>query len=141
MGKKTDELMQILKEKPDSASYLKEYKQELLCQTLPELLNFFLEQKDLSKAAAIRSSGLDRTYAYQIFDGRQHNPGRDKLLCLAFGLRLTVPETQQLLKTAQLPPLYPRVVRDVLILESLFQGKSLLNCNENLLANSQQPLQ
>jgi len=141
MDKKTDELMQVLREKPDSASYLREYREELLCQTVPELLKIFLEKKNLSKAEAIRGSGLDRTYAYQIFDGRQHNPGRDKLLCLTFGLHLTVPETQQLLKTAQLPPLYPRIVRDVLVLECLFQGKSLFDCNENLQTHNQPPLQ
>ncbi len=131
MDKSTDELMQSLHSKPNADTYLKENKNELLPMTLTELLEHFLISKNLEKADAIRDSSLDRTYSYQIFSGL-HKPSRDKLLCLAFGLRLTVPETQQLLKTAQIAPLYPRIMRDVLILEALFQGKNIVCCNDNL---------
>ena len=99
--------------------------------TFTELLESYLISKNLEKADVIRDSSLDRTYSYQIFSGL-HKPSRDKLLCLAFGLHLTVPETQQLLKTAQMAPLYPRVKRDVLILEALFQGKNIIFCNHTL---------
>lgn len=67
----------------------------------------------------IGRTGIDHTYAYQIFDGR-HKPSRDKFLCLSFGMGLTVDEVQLLLKNANMQPLYPRVERDVYILESLF---------------------
>lgn len=140
MDKKTDELMQILHQKPNADAYLKENHSELLHHTLTELLQCFLIEKHLSRADVIRCAGIDRTYGYQIFDGR-HKPNRDKLLCFAFGLHLTVPETQQLLKTAQMPPLYPRVVRDVLILECLFQGKDIFYCNNNLLNHGEKILQ
>ena len=131
MDKCTDELMQILCSKPNADNYLKENNNELLHQSLTELLQDYLISKNLQKSAVIRESNLDRVYAYQIFDGK-HRPSRDKLLCLAFGLHLTVPETQQLLKTAQMSPLYPRIKRDVLILECLFQEKDIFTCNENL---------
>lgn len=140
MDKKTDELMQLLHQKPNADAYLEENHGELLHHTLTELLQDFLTEKQLSKADAIRCAGIDRTYGYQIFDGR-HKPTRDKLLCLAFGLHLTVPETQQLLKTAQMSPLYPRVIRDVLILECLFQRKGIIYCNDNLLNHGEQILQ
>lgn len=140
MDKKTDELMQILHRQPNADTYLKENKNELLHQTLTELLHDYLTSKNLKKADVIRDANLDRVYGYQIFDGK-HKPSRDKLLCLAFGMHLTVPETQQLLKSAQLAPLYPRVMRDVLILECLFQGKNIYFCNENLESHSQVLLQ
>jgi transcriptional regulator with XRE-family HTH domain len=131
MDKKTDELMQILRQKPDADHYMDEYQDELLHQSLTEFLEALLDEKGLSKAEVIRGADIDRTYGYQIFDGR-HTPTRDKLIRLAFGLHLTVPQTQQLLKTAQMSPLYPRVVRDVLILECLFQGKDVNCCNNSL---------
>ncbi len=140
MDKNTDELMLVLRQKPNADYYLKEYKSELLCQTLTELLQNFLAEKKLSRADVIHRADLDRTYGYQIFDGR-HKPGRDKLLRLAFGMGLSVPETQHLLKTAQMPPLYPRITRDVLVLECIFQGKDIFSCNESLQAHGQQPLQ
>lgn len=140
MDKSTDELMQILRHKPDVDSYLKEHNTELLHQSLTELLQYYLISKNLQKSAVICDSNLDRTYAYQIFDGK-HRPSRDKLLCLAFGLHLTVPEAQQLLKAAQMPPLYPRVRRDVFILECLFQEKNIFSCNEILEAHEEPLLQ
>lgn len=140
MDKKTDELMQILHHQPNANTYLKENQNELLHQTLTELLQDYLTSKNLKKADVIRDANLDRVYGYQIFDGK-HKPSRDKLLCLAFGLHLTVSETQLLLKSAQLAPLYPRVMRDVLILECLFQGKDIFFCNENLESHNQTLLQ
>lgn len=140
MDKNTDRLMEILRNRPNADRYLKEQEGELLSMSLTELLESFLISKKLDKADVIRASGLERTYAYQIFNGR-HRPGRDKLLCLAFAMRLAVPETQQLLKTAQLAPLYPRVMRDVLILEALFQGKDMDSCNRSLLDHGEAILQ
>jgi hypothetical protein len=131
MDKTTDELMQILRQKPDADCYMDEYQNELLHQSLTELLEDLLSEKRLSKAEVIRGADIDRTYGYQLFDGR-HMPTRDKLIRLAFGLHLTVPQTQQLLKTAQMSPLYPRVARDVLILECLFQEKDVHCCNNSL---------
>jgi hypothetical protein len=140
MDKKTDELMQILRQKPDADHYMDEYQDELLHQSLTEFLEALLDEKGLSKAEVIRGADIDRTYGYQIFDGR-HTPTRDKLIRLAFGLHLTIPQTQQLLKTAQMSPLYPRVARDVLILECLFQGKDVHCCNDSLVDHEFEILQ
>lgn len=140
MDKKTDELLQILSASKNAGDYFKENGDELLSVSLTELLENYLHEKHLEKADVIRDSNLDRVYAYQIFSGL-HKPGRDKLLCLAFGLHLNVPETQLLLKTAQLAPLYPRITRDVFILEAIFQEQSLMLCNENLETHGQPLLQ
>lgn len=131
MEKTTDELMQILHQKPNADAFLQNNKQELLHQTLPQFLQQCLQDKGLQKADVIRNADLDRVYGYQIFDGK-HTPTRDKLIRLAFGLNLTVEETQRLLKIAQVSPLYPRIERDVLILECLFQGKNVHACNDSL---------
>lgn len=131
MEKTTDELMQILHQKQSAEAFLQENQQELLHQSLSEFLQQCLQQKGLQKAEVIRHADLDRVYGYQIFDGK-HTPSRDKLIRLAFSMKLTVEETQRLLKIAQVSPLYPRIERDVLILECLFQGKDVHACNERL---------
>lgn len=139
MEKTTDELMQILHHRQNADAFLQENQQELLHQTLSEFLQKCLQEKGLQKAEAIRHADLDRVYGYQIFDGK-HTPGRDKLIRLAFGMKLTVEETQRLLKIAQVSPLYPRIERDVLILECLFQGKDVHSCNESLEAHELETL-
>lgn len=111
---------------------MKQNEEELT--TLKEIFELYLTEKKLHKAAVIRDSNLDRNYAYQIFKG-EGNTGRDKLLCLAFGMKLNIPETQRLLKAGKTTPLYPRDRRDVFILEALYQGKNLIECNEILEAH------
>lgn len=128
MDKTTDELMKILNQKPDPAQYLKENPQEILQESLAEFLQRLLKEKNTSKADVIRRADLQRNYGYQFFNGRR-KPSRDSLLRLAFGFQLTVPETQQLLKVAREPVLYPRVERDVFILTAIANQKSSLECN------------
>ena len=140
MDKSTDELMKILRQKPNAENFLKENENELLHHSLTELLQTYLISKNLKKSEVIRDSYLDRTYAYQIFDGK-HKPSRDKLLCLAFGLHLTVDETQLLLNSAQLSKLYPRIKRDILIVTCLEKGQKIFTCNEILETNGEPILQ
>lgn len=140
MDKSTDELMKILRSKPDADNFLKENENELIHYSLPELLQQYLTSKNLKKSDVIRDSYLDRTYAYQIFDGK-HKPSRDKLLCLAFGLHLTVDETQRLLNTAQVSRLYPRIKRDILIITCLEKKIKIIACNDMLETNGEPILQ
>ncbi len=91
-----------------------------ICYYLAELCR----ARGLKQAEAIRRSGLDRTYGYQLFNGTR-KPSRDKLLQLAFGFGLTVEETQDLLRTAQKSALYPKILRDAAVMQCLYKGKSL----------------
>ena len=129
--KTTEELLNELQKAEDFFEFVRENETELESISLTEQLELLLEKYQKPKKDVIRDAGLDTTYGYQIFDGR-HKPGRDKLLCLAFGIGLTVDEVQLLLKTAQMQPLYPRVERDVIILESLFNNKTIFECNIKL---------
>jgi hypothetical protein len=60
-------------------------------------------------------------------------PSRDKVLQLAFGLRLTVDEAQRLLRAADKSPLYPRLKRDAVVLFALNKSLSILE-TQNLLS-------
>jgi len=101
----------------------------------PPQLNRYLtnlcQQHGLTVSESIRRSGVDRTYGYQLFNGTRQ-PSRDKLLQLAFGLGLTVEETQQMLKTARKPLLYPLILRDAAILRCLNDRQTWMETQELL---------
>ncbi|HPF86582.1 MAG TPA: helix-turn-helix transcriptional regulator [Candidatus Limiplasma sp.] len=91
-----------------------------LCYHLTELCR----SHALKPVEVIRRADLDRTYGHQLFNGTR-KPSRDKLIQLAFGLGLTVEETQELLKTAQKSALYPKLLRDAAIMRCLYEGKTI----------------
>ena len=73
----------------------------------------------------IKQAAIERTYGHQLFNGTR-NPSRDKVIQLAFGLRLDLEDTQRLLQVAQKSPLYPRIKRDAAILYCLKNRKDIL---------------
>jgi len=104
-----------------------------ISSTLSECLNELVETKGLKKAEVILNSGLERTYAYQIFSGKK-TPARDKLLALAIGMNLTFDEVQNLLKVNGYAQLYPKHKRDNIIIFAFYKGQNMLELNDNLFA-------
>ncbi len=81
------------------------------------------EKSGLSVGQIVLRCNIDRNYFHQLLNGTRH-PSRDKLIQLAFGFGLNVDDTQELLKAAQMSPLYPRIVRDAAILRCLHDQKN-----------------
>lgn len=131
MKKTTQELLELLKNKPSIIQYLDDNIDEFAEQSLPELLNDLLIQKKIHKADCIREASLDRTYGYQIFSGTRI-PSRDKLIALAFGMHLSFEEVQMLLKYSHNTPLYPRDERDSIIIFAFTNQISMMDCNDLL---------
>ena len=129
--KTTDELAHEIKNATNILDYLERNQYEMQLKTLPEYLNSWLHKKNTSKSSVIKKSGLNRAYVYQIFSGKKY-PSRDKVIALAFGLGLNADETQILLKQAGYRELYPRELRDTLILFAIEQHKSIIDANEIL---------
>lgn len=101
---------------------------------LPDLrthLNKLLYVKNMTIADVNKEAQLDQKYIYQIFDGRK-NASRDKLIAIAYGLRLSADETQTLLKISRNQPLYVKDKRDYIILWSLTHEKNLRETNDLL---------
>lgn len=139
MKKSTDKLLDTLKKKPTIEEYFSENGSEMLDCTLPQALEQLLDEKKLSKADVIRASNIDRTYGYQIFDGRK-SPSRDKLIMLCFGLKLNLEESQRLLNIAGLRELYPRDERDAVIIFAILHHMDLIEANEILYDKMMKPL-
>ncbi len=120
--KKTVNLEEAIRKKADIEE-LKEILSEIEEKTLAQQLNQLLAERNLLIAEIIKKTALDRTYAYQIFDGRRI-PGRDKVLQIAIALSCTVDMTNCLLTLSKHQKLYAKVKRDaalILMIEKKFQ--------------------
>jgi len=94
-------------------------------QSLSEYLYSLLEEKGLKRSDVVVRTGLDKAYVYQIFDGKK-KPSRDKLITIAFGMKLNEEETQRMLKLSGHRALWVKDERDVLLLFAILHGMSLV---------------
>lgn len=133
MEKSTNELLEILKSKRTYEEFFEEEIGELCFSSIAEYLQLLINEKGISKSKVILDSNLDKNYAYQIFNGNKTNPSRNKILMLAFGMKLSLNETRKLLKIAGLTDLYARSPRDSVIIFCLNKQMSLIDTNEQLL--------
>lgn len=113
-----------LRQAPSLESFFKKNDKYMHDSALPEYLKQKLKEKGLRRADVIQESGLDRGYVYEIFAGKK-KASRDKLIAIAFGLHLTLEETQRMLKLAGYSPLYSKSRRDIIIYYSLYHNKSI----------------
>ena len=105
------ELFDLMKKTQAFDTYMEITKEERVETTVSAALEKLLEEKNINKSKCIEASGLDSTYAYQIFSGIK-TPSRDKLLALCLGMGLTLEETQTLLKQTGYPQIYQMARED-----------------------------
>ncbi len=129
--KTTDELAHEISRSDNILDYFAENRGEMQIDSLPEYLERWLKRKDCTKADVVRRSNLNKAYVYQIFLGKKY-PSRDKVIALAFGLKLDEKEVQVLLKQAGYRELYPRDPRDALLLYAIGHHKGIIDANEIL---------
>ncbi len=127
--KPTDELLQQLTASHNLDDYLEKNRAFMTNSSLCEVLNDLLKQKNCSKAEVIKKAEFNEIYGYQIFSGSRM-PSRDKLICLAVGMSLTLEETQALLKITGFAPLYPKRPKDSIIIFGIQKKMSVpqINC-------------
>ena len=92
--------------------------------SLPIYLSSLLHRHRLAVQDVAVRCNLDRSYAYQLFNGTRR-PSRDLLLRLALLLQLGEDEAQRLLKIAGRQPLYARSRRDAAVLYALTHGLTM----------------
>ena len=98
-------------------------------EELEEALSGARDVRDYFESLVAERSGLDRTYAYHIFDGKKPHPAREKVLALALSLGLTPKEAQHLLYYARCPRLYVRDAWDSIVWHALEKGLSVTEAN------------
>ena len=94
-GAFTAALNDEIKQTSNIDSFLERNQELMVKQSLRDHLDFLLMQKGLTIAEVVRGSQMNRSYVYQIFSGEK-KPSRDKLAAIAFGMRLSAEETQQI---------------------------------------------
>ena len=114
----TDTLLRRLFRTKNLNSFLRRNEAHLLPADFQMLLRSFCDERGLVPERVILAAQIDRTYGHQIFNGTRR-PSRDKVLQLAFGMGLTLEETQRLLQSAGKSLLYPRLKRDAILIYCL----------------------
>ncbi|HIW15471.1 MAG TPA: hypothetical protein H9691_08545 [Firmicutes bacterium] len=134
----TGDLMESLSASENLDTFFTENESQFCGEDIAAYLNQLLRQKHLRKSTVIRRSMLSEIYAYQIFGGVK-KPRRDKLLCLALGMGLSLEETQKMLRVCGFPPLYVRHQRDCVIIHALLHQLTVSELNA-LLDEKHMPL-
>ena len=124
----TDELENELSEITDINDYIEKNSEEFINVKLSEYLKELIRSRNMETSEVIKNTGLNRIYAYQILEGGK-NPSRDKLIAFSFGMKLNFTETQKLLKTACMRPLYARDERDAIIIFAVKKGYRVIEAN------------
>lgn len=125
----TEELLQELLDAPSAESYTKDHADE--SRSLSEYLQELLDEKGLTRAEVVNASGLNYTFGYQIFTGMR-GASRDKVLQIAFAMKLTLRETNRALQAAGTNELYCKNRRDAIIIYCLTHGSTLQETDEEL---------
>lgn len=99
--------------------------------TLCEYLEDLFSKKNLSKSTVIKNSDIDRTYGYQILKGDK-KPSRDKILQICIGAGFNLNETNKALKLGNCGELYPKSLRDSIIIFGINKNADLVQINELL---------
>lgn len=139
MLKDTAKIVEELGLCSDFKTFYDENKEYMVDRSLPELLAELVEKKGIRKSYAIKAAEMSEVYAYQIFSGIRH-PERNKLLCLAVGMNLTLDETQNLLRCAGYSPLYVKLPFDSVVIYGICKRLSVIKINEILFGNNSETL-
>lgn len=131
MKRSTSQLLGQLKATGSIKAFIERNDSDFVAQSFSEHLLGLCKQRGISRSTVINSSGIERSYAYQLFRGLRF-PSRDKVIQLAIGFQMSIDETQELLKTAQKCALYPRVQRDAVVLFGINKKLGVMQIQEML---------
>ncbi|MCH3967519.1 MAG: hypothetical protein PHR15_07870 [Atopobiaceae bacterium] len=98
---------------------------------LPAWIADTLDARTLTRSQVIRDSHLNPTFAYQIMAGARH-ASRDKLIQLAFGLRLDPDDADAMLERGGMSALRAYDRRDVVVAYCLARSTGLAACDDLL---------
>ena len=130
----TNELLERLKSSRDIDSltnYLDTI-EDIGDKSIHEHLKKIMKDRKVPPRDLIRKSGIERTYCYQILNGRK-KPGRDKILAIAIALNLELEDTQRMLAISHEGVLYAKSRRDSVIIYALNKKFNLIDTNALLL--------
>ncbi len=135
----TDDLFLMLENSRDISSDLDKIPDNINTAGFHRYLTFLMREKSVKALKLSIDAQLSRSFTYQICAG-DRVPSRNIILRIAFALKLTLEETQRLLKLANRGILYPRARRDAVLIYAISHKCGLLDANELLEKQGQEPL-
>lgn len=119
-----EKLEKEIKETSSFSKFWERHKKQIISKPVSDYLRELLNQKGMKRADVVVQTGLDKAYVYQIFAGKK-KPSRDKLITIAFGMKLREEETQTMLRLAGYRELWAKDERDALLLFGIQKKMSL----------------
>ena len=130
MSSITDELLLRLKSAESIDEFFEENKDSFIDMTSGGYLGEMLIKKEMSVSDVAKGSGVGE-YAYKIFSG-ERKASRDVLIALSFGMKMSLEETQLLLRISKFAKLDSRDQRDSVIIFCLAHSKSIFETDDLL---------
>ncbi|MGB4659138.1 MAG: helix-turn-helix transcriptional regulator [Mobilitalea sp.] len=127
----TEELLHILNDSKHIDEFFQNHEDEMLDIDLQTYLYKLIEKAGLSISQVSEKACISKSLAYQIFNG-QRIPNRNLIIRMAFIMKLSIEDTQRLLKIAKRGELYPRIQRDAAIIFCIQHKYSMIDTNEML---------
>lgn len=140
MNKDTEELAKKLN-KLDSSDKLNEFLEKELdvrAKDFKTYITDIINLKGMTITDLRKRSLIDRTYIYQIMDGRK-KPGRDKVVAMCIACNLDLEETQKALMYSGNSELYVKSRRDSIIIFAINNRLNVISTND-LLAKYEEPI-
>lgn len=116
----------ILLEADKFAQGMAEIKDKVISASVREYFTTLLQAHCLSSHEAVRHAGLDKDYGRQILQGERMGR-RDYYIQIAFGMQLTIEETQSMLSYLGVGQLYALRKRDAAIMYALKEKMNLMD--------------
>jgi len=138
--KDTEVLLKEIKEATNIYTYIENNNKLLTAPTLVELLNQLFQSYSIKKAEFIYRSCFSRSYVYEVFSGKKI-PSRDRLLMIILILNASVEEANKLLQSSSYHSLYPKDLRDAILLFGIQQKMSVQRVNDILFELNMELLQ
>ncbi len=136
--------MELKKISPETiGEYLETNKDELIddSRCFMEYMNTKIKEKGLLKQDVLLRADISLKYGYKLLSEEKITKRRDIILRICYAAELTLEETQQALEYYKMNLLYPRVVRDALIMTCFDKRPGgIIELNEVLLKNHMEPL-
>jgi len=126
----TEDLLNNLKTAKDVESFLKIHEKQFINETTSGYLNRMLELKNTSIASVAKDSGIGE-YVYKVFRG-DRSASRDILTAIAFSMKLSLEETQLLLRISKFAILDSRNKRDSVIIYGITHNLTVFETDDLL---------
>lgn len=134
MTPSTHDLIRGIKEADDINSFFELHKNDFVTVLPHEYLNELITIKNMAVSDVVKNSASGE-YVYKIFKG-ERKASRDILISIAFGMKLSLEETQLLLRISKFATLDPRDKRDGVIIYALTHSMTVFETDDLLDENN-----